>query len=58
MPVPVREAEYRESEAAIPHWRSRMGGKSAYYYPWRLAKAQSFLAKTKALLHTPGGLGG
>jgi hypothetical protein len=35
-----------------------MGGKSAYYYPWRLAKAQSFLAKTKALLHTPGGLGG
>jgi len=35
-----------------------MGGKSAHYYPRHPAEAQSFLAKTKALLHTPGGLSG
>jgi hypothetical protein len=35
-----------------------MGGKSAHYDTLRPAKAQSFLAKTKALLHTPGRLSG
>jgi hypothetical protein len=35
-----------------------MGGKSVGLLPRRPAEAQSFLAKIKALLHTPGGLSG